>query len=116
MQVLEDFFLYVYVIEMVIKISALGFILPENAYLKDNWNALDFLIVFVSILSQIFGLQDMKALRTLRVLRPLRSISRVKSLRLMLNALFSSFGMLKDNLIILFFYITVFAIIGLLSF
>lgn len=46
------------------------------------------------------------------MLRPLRSVSTVKSLKNMLNALFSSFSMLKDNIIVMLFYYIVFSIAG----
>jgi len=35
---------------MVLKISAMGFLFNKNAYLKDGWNQLDFIIVITAIL------------------------------------------------------------------
>ena len=43
-----------YIIEAAIKISALGFIMDEESYLRDNWNILDFIIVASGIISEIF--------------------------------------------------------------
>ena len=42
---LEHVFLALYSIEMILKIFGLGFIMGNQAYLKDSWNILDFIIV-----------------------------------------------------------------------
>ena len=41
-------FQIIYTIEMLVKILALGFFKSKYAYIKDNWNILDFLIVMVT--------------------------------------------------------------------
>ena len=41
-------FLYLYTIEMMLKISGLGLILNEKSYIRDPWNLLDFVIVFTA--------------------------------------------------------------------
>jgi len=41
-------FLYLYTIEMMLKISGLGLILDEKSYIRDPWNILDFVIVFTA--------------------------------------------------------------------
>jgi hypothetical protein len=40
-----------FVLEMMLKIVAMGFYFGQGTYLKDSWNVLDFLIVLISILS-----------------------------------------------------------------
>ena len=45
MKLIEDIFLVLYTIEMVLKILGLGFIFNKGAYLRDSWNILDFVIV-----------------------------------------------------------------------
>ncbi len=47
----DDYFLYFYSIEMLLKIFAYGFIIPDNSYLKDLWNILDFTVIFVGWIS-----------------------------------------------------------------
>ena len=42
---LDNIFLVLYTIEMVLKILGMNFIFGPNAYLKDAWNILDFTIV-----------------------------------------------------------------------
>ena len=112
---MELAFLILYTIEMTLKIFGLGFIFNRNAYLRDYWNILDFIIVTTSYLPFFFNSNsvNLSALRSLRVLRPLRTISSVKSLKTIILALFSSFTLLIDSLIILLFFYMIFAIAGL---
>ena len=68
-------FTILFTIEMVLKIFAQGFILHYNAYLRDAWNWLDFVVVITGIMEMMeLSWFKVRALRTLRVLRPLRSI------------------------------------------
>ena len=48
-ETIEFVFLILYTIEMVLKITGMGFYFGENAYLKDEWNILDFVIVISSL-------------------------------------------------------------------
>lgn len=45
----ETVFLGLYTVEMVLKIIGMGFYFSENAYIKDGWNILDFVIVVLSL-------------------------------------------------------------------
>ena len=47
----DDIFLYIYTIEMFIKIFAYGFILNSESYLRDIWNVLDMVIIFAGWIS-----------------------------------------------------------------
>ena len=44
----EKVFLYLYTLEMIMKIVGMGFIFGKDSYLRDSWNILDFLIVITS--------------------------------------------------------------------
>ena len=43
--VIDNIFLGLYSVEMVLKILGMGLIFGEHAYLKNSWNILDFVIV-----------------------------------------------------------------------
>jgi len=77
---MDNVFLGLYTVEMLIKIVAMGFFLQKNSYLRDTWNILDFIIVTTAYFPIFFsgGGINLSALRSLRVLRPLRTISSVK--------------------------------------
>lgn len=47
-------FIVVFTIECVLKIIAYGFLLHPGAYLRNPWNILDFIIVAVGYVSEIF--------------------------------------------------------------
>ena len=108
-------FTIIFLIECVIKILAMGFIRHKNAYLKDAWNWMDFLIVIVSVASLTPGLDQssLKALRTSRILRPLRSMSQLQSMRKLLETFFASIPGLINVCIFMTFIFTLFAIISI---
>lgn len=98
---------------MVIKICALGFIIPRGSYLRDIWNILDFVIVVTSLLPIVITINfSVNALRAIRVLRPLKTITKVKALKMIVSTLFYSFSLVMDSLYILTFVMIVFAIAG----
>lgn len=110
----DDLFLGIYTAEACLKIVGLGFYFSKKAYIKDNWNKMDFVIVVTAWMSVIFSQGiDLRALRTIRVLRPLRSISNVKGLRQLFLALIYSLKMLVSSVIVLIFFFFIFAIAGL---
>lgn len=93
-KIIDEFFLWFYLAECILKILAMGFVFSRNAYLKDGWNVLDFIIVVTSILPKLQGnsggSSSFASLRSLRVLRPLRTISSVKALKVIIITLFAA--------------------------
>jgi len=114
--IINEFFQAVYTFEMLIKIFAMGFLFNQGAYLRDFWNILDFIIVVFGF-AEYFNIGktgfDMKVLRIFRVLRPLRTVTSVEGLRILLTALFSSFHLILDAVIIELFFLSICAIAGL---
>ena len=114
LQVMEYVFTGIFITEMLIKITAMGFIVHKTAYLRSGWNRLDFLIVIGSIVVLIFdgGNTNVSAVRVIRVLRPLRSVSRIKNLKLLIAGLFQALPQVVDNFFLFIFIILVFGIAG----
>ena len=83
-------FTYIFTLECVLKIIAMGFVMHRNSYLRDYWNWLDFFVVCISIIEIIPGIPKIKALRTLRVLRPLRSVNALPQMRRLIGSLLAS--------------------------
>ena len=81
-KLLSNIISMVFVGECFTKIIALGFSYGEKAYIKDNWNRLDFFIVCFSIITWILeaffnaDLAFISCFRALRALRPLRAVSK----------------------------------------
>jgi hypothetical protein len=125
--IIDYIFLYLYTLEMVLKIIGYGFIFGDGAYLKESWNILDFIVVFSAWFTELLlylnpeaagnnnpeerGL-DLTTLRAFRVLRPLKAVSGIDGLKVLVTALVSSFGMLLQTVAVLVFFFLIFAIAG----
>ena len=114
-QIVDYIFNAVFLLEMIVKIVAMGFFASKLTYLRDGWNVLDFVVVTLSVVGWIPGVSTGKgttAMRTIRALRPLRTITRVPGLRALVEALIASMPMMLDVFVLLSFLFTLFAIIG----
>ena len=87
---MDPFFTYVFLIECVLKIIAMGFLFGTNAYLSDAWNWLDFTVVVTSLLNEIPSMRGVSGLRTFRLFRPLRSLTTMPSMRILIGTLMQS--------------------------
>ena len=112
----EGIFLYLYTIEMVLKILGLGFVLNRGSYLRDPWNLLDFVIVmsgYIPLFIQGNSGVNLSGLRSLRVLRPLKTVTAIKKLRSLIITIFSAIPYLLEIMVVLVFVFLIFAIAGL---
>jgi hypothetical protein len=107
-------FTYIFIVECVLKIAAMGFVYHKNSYLRDYWNMLDFLVVAVSIIELVpfIPSASLKALRTLRVLRPLRSLNAIPKLKEIVTELLNALPKLGVALQFMSFIFLIFAILG----
>ncbi|CDQ98061.1 unnamed protein product [Oncorhynchus mykiss] len=124
---LEYIFLVIFTLECFLKIIAYGFVFHEGAYLRNAWNVLDFVIVFMGLftialdtINYLAGIHmekggglDMKALRAFRVLRPLRLVTGVPSLQVVMNSILKAMLPLLHIGLLVFFMVTIYAIVGL---
>ena len=124
--IIDYCFTAAYTLEMVIKILSRGLVLNEGAYLRDAFNILDFVIVMSSLLTifqtntstQVTGTKkkqgvSLNSLRVFRVLRPLRSITAIRGLKILVQSLISALPLLKDTIVVLIFFLLIFAIAGI---
>jgi hypothetical protein len=115
----ESIFLYLYTLEMFLKILGLGFILNRGSYLRDPWNLLDFIIVtsgYLPLVMQGNSGVNLSGLRSLRVLRPLKTVTAIKKLRSLIVTIFSAIPYLLEIMVVLVFVFLIFAIAGLQMF
>ena len=111
----DEFFLIFYTIEMALKIMGLGFLLNKDAYLRSGWNWLDMTIVVTGFLPYVIASDNnmkISVLRTLRVIRPLKTITSLKNLMMIVMTLFSAFPYILNTLLILFFFLLIYAIVA----
>lgn len=113
---LDFIFNYLFIMEFVFKVLALGFAMDEGSYLRDSWNKLDFFIVSTSIIDMMLTNTDipaLKVLRMLRMIRPLRVISHNPELKMIVAALFESVGSIVNVSFIVMIIWLMFAIYGM---
>lgn len=115
----DDIFNYAFIIELSLKVIAMGLFMDGGSYLRESWNQLDFFIVISSIIDMTLqAISDgqsigfVKILRLLRVLRPLRMISRNPDLKLMVSALMESVGHIMNVLVVIGIIYMIFSILG----
>ena len=112
----DNFFLYVYTVEMGLKIFSMGFIFNKKAYLRLFWNWMDFTIVitgYIPFVLQNSSSINITGLRSLRVLRPLRAISFLKELKRILTALVKGLPDFLNVMVIYSFFLCFFGISAL---
>lgn len=114
---IEYVFMIIFTIECIAKIVASGLFQTEQAYLKNLWNVLDFIIVVVGAMSTILqnlsaAIFDVRALRAFRVLRPLRLVSNLPSLQVVLNSILMAMVPLLHIALLVVFVICIYSIIG----
>ena len=115
----DQYFLYFYTFEAILKIIAFKFFSGEDAYIKDYWNILDFFVVLVGWISFLLErlmngtkITGLAGLRAFRILRPLKTVKRFKGLKKLVTALLASIAHLGETTIVLIFFFLIFAIAG----
>ena len=104
---------YIFFLECIIKIIAMGFCCGKNTYLSSGWNKLDFIVVLTGIWSELFKGKNISVIRTIRLLRPLRSINKVRGISDIIRTVFNSIAPLINVTLFLFFIIVLIATFGL---
>nr|XP_028697145.1 voltage-dependent T-type calcium channel subunit alpha-1H isoform X4 [Macaca mulatta] len=114
-------FTAIFVVEMMVKVVALGLLSGEHAYLQSSWNLLDGLLVLVSLVDIVVAMASaggakilgvLRVLRLLRTLRPLRVISRAPGLKLVVETLISSLRPIGNIVLICCAFFIIFGILG----
>lgn len=112
---IDKVFNIAFLLEMVVKIIAMGLIMDHGSYLRDSWNRLDFFIVCSSIIDMAAAgveIPIVRILRMLRVLRPLRFINHNPDLKMVVVALLDSMGSIANVVVVICVVYLIFAILG----
>lgn len=113
---IDIIFNVLFIIEMSVKLIAMGFVMDPGSYIRESWNRLDFFIVTSSIVDMAATGVDIpviRILRMLRVLRPLRFINHNPNLKMVVIALLESMGSIFNVLIVIAVVYLIFAILGI---
>jgi hypothetical protein len=112
---LDTAFTICFDVEFLVKSISFGFVLSSDAYLRDNWNKLDFVIVVMSTIDIAITSIDIpviKVFRVLRTLRPLKLIKHNISLKIVVLALLESIVGILNVMIVIVMVWLIFAILG----
>ena len=112
-ELLEIPFNVIFTIEMLVVATAVGFVGHKLAYLRNNWNRTDFVIIILGWLPILIpSISNFSAIRALRVMKVLRTVKSIKSMRSLVGALISSVIMLSQVLLLLALVFFIFGIVG----
>ncbi|KAK3258052.1 hypothetical protein CYMTET_32888 [Cymbomonas tetramitiformis] len=105
---LERLFLAIFFVEMTVKIIADGFLLIDDAYLRDRWNILDFTCLISSLCTLFISsgsTSTFQIARFFRLFRPLKTINKFPRLRFLAMAVLNSLPRLGDVLLLILLYL-----------
>ncbi|ETL93484.1 hypothetical protein L917_08354 [Phytophthora nicotianae] len=105
-------FTSIFTAECLLKIIAMGFVRSKGAYMRDPWNALDFVVVIASLVAILPTIPNVSVIRTIRVLRPLRSLSMIPGMRVIISALLKALPALGNVVVLQIFLFFMFSILG----
>ena len=112
-QIIDNFFLGIYTLEMILKIIALGFFMRPHSYLRDNWNDLDFIVVILGWIGFLFdGGDNISAIKVIRILRPLRTINQIPNMSSLVSTILNSLPIMFDVMVLFFFMLIMFGTIA----
>jgi Ion transport protein len=112
---LDIVFTSIFIIEFLIKSITAGFLLDSRAYLRENWNKIDFFIIVMSIIDlciSSLSIPAIKVFRLLRTLRPLRLLSHNVSMKLVVNAMIESLASICNVVLVFLLFGLIFSILG----
>jgi hypothetical protein len=132
LEVSEPIFTAFYVLEMMLRVTALGLVtLPslcdfrkkgwhrawkeskKSGYLNEYWNVVDFVVVGSSIVELVgIGNVNLSFLRAIRALRPLRTMKSIQSMRQLVEMLLNSVLSVSHTLVFLGFVFIIWAILS----
>jgi hypothetical protein len=109
---IDYIFLSLYTIEMILKIVAMGFFMRPFSYLRDPWNVLDFTVIFLGWISNLFSGSNISSFRVIRILRPLKTINSMPGMSTLITTILNSLPFMIDILVLFCFMILMFGVVG----
>ena len=107
-------YLIIFTVELLLKVVAYGFAMHPNAYLRDAWCQLDFVVVSLAWMPILIpGFGNYSVIRSVRALRPLRALKRVPGMPVLVSSVLASLPGLASVGVLCGFVFLVFGIVGL---
>eukprot|EP01052_Picozoa_sp_SAG31_P028163 SAG31_NODE_2695_length_5236_cov_2.505651_1_plen_926_part_00 len=115
-KVIDIVLLVLFWLEFLLRSISMGFMLTKQAYLANNWNKLDFVVITTGALSEVLSGDTMaeaaNIFRLFRLLRPLRLLNKIEGMRVIIEALVNSAGGLLGVILLGMVFYLMFAILG----
>lgn len=111
-ETIDLIFLFIYTMEMILKVIAMGFFMRAHSYLRDSWNILDFTVVVLGWISIFFDSGDISAIKVIRILRPLRTINQIPNMSSLVATILDSLPIMFDVMVLFFFMLIMFGTIA----
>jgi hypothetical protein len=104
----------IFIIDVGIKIVAMGLITGPKAFLRDAFNRLDFVMAIFGLIDSFStsGQGGMNAIRSIRALRPLKAINRFENLKTFITLIFVAQEKLQNAVFVVLFVTFLFAIVS----
>jgi hypothetical protein len=105
----------IFIIDVGLRIIAMGFISGPRAYLGDSFNRLDFVLAILGMIDSFSasGQSGMNAIRSIRALRPLKAINRFKGLKSFITLIFVAQDKLQNAVVVVMFLTGLFTIVSI---
>ncbi|OUM68172.1 hypothetical protein PIROE2DRAFT_58245 [Piromyces sp. E2] len=110
---LNVFFGIFFIIEFIIQAIAQGLIVDSNAYLRDPLNWIDLFVIIISIIGLFEFAERLLILRVFRLLRIIKLIKLSRELRIVTLAIWKTIPSMMTAIIPFMFYLLIVSVIGL---
>ena len=108
LDVLDNVCLYVFVVELIMRIIA-----RRGAFFKSPWNWFDLIVVAVPLVaSNLIAVSSLRVMRLLRQFKAMRLVSSVKTMQVIVNAIFKSIPSLGYTGLLMVVVLYIYAVIG----
>ena len=107
----DPIFTSLFLLELCLKVIAYGL----EGYLNDTWNRVDFVCVVLSLIALpgLVPASIARVMRTGRTVRPLRMVNKNPRIQMIFTALFKSLPAVGNVLVLAFFAMMIYAIMGM---
>eukprot|EP00756_Hemistasia_phaeocysticola_P059260 Hpha_TRINITY_DN35_c0_g1::TRINITY_DN35_c0_g1_i1::g.109993::m.109993/K04857/CACNA1S; voltage-dependent calcium channel L type alpha-1S len=99
-----------FVVEMFIRMLALGAFLGKNCYWRNAWYRMDFIVIVGSALGMVFERRGFSAFRAFRAFRIIRAVKAFKGIRDIMDSLRKGLSLVIDNAVFMLFFFLVFGV------
>ena len=111
--VCEKLYLSIFTVELLTKVLAYGFVWHPEAYLRDAWCQLDFVVVTLAWAPIFFpSMGNYSVVRSFRALRPLRALKRMPGMPKLVGCVLAALPKLSNVAMLSSFMFLVFGIAG----